>query len=171
MPDITTRQLVAATLALGSVVMFAASASACGSCDCCATGHTHDGEAHTHGVLPTASQILARDVTVTRMAPTVTQRFIVVGDTQGDNESGPREFMPSLISSINQHNASRMVVPGDLVGTGGASTWDQWITQASQFNGGLQNIIMTPGNHDQPSGSDALWQSTFDQTPGGQAWL
>ncbi|MEM9419415.1 MAG: LamG-like jellyroll fold domain-containing protein [Planctomycetota bacterium] len=152
-------------MTLGAVSLLAPAAWACGDCSCCDTGHTHGDGGHSHDLLPNASDILARNVSASRMGPSVVQRFVVVGDTQG------LSIMPQLISSINQHNPSRIVQPGDLVGTGGAGSWGQWINHASQFNGGLQNIIMTPGNHDLPAGSDALWQSTFDQTPGGQAWL
>lgn len=132
--------------------------------------HSHEGDSHSHDHESDISP-LARNVSTAGAGASVVQRFVVVGDTQGDNESGPREFMPELIQSINTHNASRIVLAGDLVGTGGNSTWNQWISNASQFNGGLENIIMTPGNHDQPSGTDALWRSKFSQTPGGQSWL
>lgn len=165
---LTTRS-VFASLALGAGLWASPAAMACDSCSCCDTGHTHGGGGHDHGFESGVSQVLARNVSAAPAAASVVQRFIVVGDTQGG--SGTNPFMPQLISSINQHNASRIVLAGDLVGTGGSGTWGQWINTASQFNGGLENILMTPGNHDQPVGTDALWQSTFDQTPGGQAWL
>jgi len=165
----TTHRLALASMAFGAALIASPAALACDTCSCCDTDHSHGSDTHSHGFESGVSQMLARNVTATRAGASVIQRFIVVGDTQGGSGTSP--FMPQLISSINQHNASHMILAGDLVGTGGSGTWNQWINSASAFSGGLENIYMTPGNHDQPVGTDALWQSTFDQTPGGQAWL
>ncbi len=128
--------------------------------------HSHgDGTVHTHAA-PTsfATDVLAENVSASAAA-TGTYRFVVVADTQG------QAIMDQLITNVNTHNVDKMVIPGDLVDTGAAGSWASWITKAQNFNGGLSNIIMTPGNHDLPVGTDSLWQSTFDQTPGGQPWL
>ncbi|XAL98326.1 metallophosphoesterase [Phycisphaeraceae bacterium D3-23] len=161
----TTRTLLT-TLTVGVAGLAAPAALACDTC----AGHTHaPGETHSHDT-PTGTPLAQN---VTRMGPgTGTFRFVVVGDTQGG--SGTNPFMPQLISSINEVDPANILLAGDLVGTGGSGgsgTWNQWINSASAFNGGLENIYMTPGNHDQPVGTDSLWQSTFDQTPGNQAWL
>ena len=175
LPSTAKRNLLRVTLTLLAALGATSLSRACDMCGCNRNAdathqHSHEGDSHSHAAASTSAP-LARNVTAAGGSSSIVQRFVVLGDTQGDNESGPREFMPELIQSINAHNASRIVLAGDLVGTGGNGTWNQWISNASQFNGGLENIIMTPGNHDQPSGSDALWRSKFSQTPGGQAWL
>ncbi|MDC0935442.1 metallophosphoesterase, partial [Pirellulales bacterium] len=141
--------------------------------------HMHaDGSTHSQGSTTSAAP-LALDVSPAAGMSSLVQRFVVVGDTQSNGSggtgpsgsAGPRGFMPQMIENINSHNASRLLLAGDLVNTGGNGSWNDWIAEAQNFNGGLQNVLMTPGNHDQPSGTDALWRSKFSQTPGGQAWL
>lgn len=97
-------------------------------------------------------------------------RFAVVGDTQGQH------LFEQIIEQVNRHGASHLIVPGDLVDTGGTpeerfGSWQSWIGQARAFGPGLERILMAPGNHDLPSGGDERWRRTFSRTPGGAPWL
>ena len=66
---------------------------------------------------------------------------------------------------MNAQSLDLAIYPGDLVGTGGASSWDNWIGITSTAN---FDRYMVPGNHDLPVGGDALWQSKFNWLPDSQ---
>ena len=86
-------------------------------------------------------------------------RFGVVGDTQGLG------YVEQLITDMNRHDPAAVIFPGDLVGTGSASSWGEWNRLTSHFVGGENRRLMVPGNHDLPVGGDALWQQTFSWLP------
>lgn len=97
-------------------------------------------------------------------------RFAVMGDTQGQH------LLSTLVEGVNRHGAEYLVIPGDLVSTGSVDakqhgSWQSWIQQAAAFKPGLDRILMTPGNHDLPSGGDQRWRDTFANTPDGGTWL
>ena len=97
-------------------------------------------------------------------------RFAVMGDTQGQH------LLSTLLEDVNRHGAEYLVIPGDLVSTGSVDakqhgSWQSWIQQAAAFKPGFDHILMTPGNHDLPSGGDQRWRNTFVSTPDGDAWL
>ncbi len=97
-------------------------------------------------------------------------RFAVIGDTQGQH------LFSTLLEDVNRHGAEYLIIPGDLVSTGSVDakqhgSWQSWIQQAAAFAPGYNRILMTPGNHDLPSGGDERWRSTFANTPDGNAWL
>ena len=91
-----------------------------------------------------------------------TFRFGVLGDTQG------LQYVEQLITDMNAHDPSLVIFPGDLVGTGSASSWGEWNRRTEHFVGGPNRRLMVPGNHDLPVGTDALWQQTFDWLPDSQ---
>ena len=103
-------------------------------------------------------------------APARILRFAVMGDTQGQH------LFPALLQDLNRHDAEYLIIPGDLVSTGSVQagqhgSWQSWIQQAAAFAPGHDHILMTPGNHDLPSGGDDRWRATFAQTPAGEKWL
>ena len=80
-------------------------------------------------------------------------RFAVIGDTQGQH------LFSTLLEDVNRHGAEYLIIPGDLVSTGSVDakqhgSWQSWIQQAAAFAPGYNRILMTPGNHDLPSGGD-----------------
>ena len=89
-------------------------------------------------------------------------RFGVLGDTQG------LQYVEQLITDMNAHDPALVVFPGDLVGTGSASSWGQWDSLTEHFIAGPNRRLMVPGNHDLPVGGDALWQQTFNWLPDSQ---
>lgn len=86
-------------------------------------------------------------------------RFGVVGDTQG------LQFLSQLTADMNAQSLDLAIYPGDLVGTGGVSSWDAWLATTGTAN---YDRYMVPGNHDLPVGGDALWQSKFSWLPDSQ---
>jgi hypothetical protein len=86
-------------------------------------------------------------------------RFGVVGDTQG------LQFLSQLTADMNHRGLDLAIYPGDLVSTGGSSSWDNWIGATNTAN---FDRYMVPGNHDLPVGGDALWQSKFSWLPDSQ---
>ena len=145
------------------VVVATPGAVACDDCGCSAPDvvddvedcqpHSHGGtrhghpHSHAHGAGATTLSPLAQNVVPSANGTSARVRFAVFGDTQG------LSILDQLIADVNGHNVDRIIIPGDLVGTGGDGSWNNWIAKAQNFNGGLANILMTPGNHDQPSGN------------------
>lgn len=131
-----------------------------------------------HGILLAACLSLAASCTGVDHEPHAKRilRFAVIGDTQG------QQILPALVRDLNANDAEYLIVPGDLVSTGGTSpgenpakpafgSWQSWIQQAASFGPGLDHILMAPGNHDLPSGSDERWRTVFAKTPDGKPWL
>lgn len=161
----------AITLAAISVGVIGRPVAACDDCGCQSTAaatcthHVHaDGSTHSHDHEPApgmgsggAGSYYQWDVPTTP-APGA-MRYTVLGDTQG------LSILDQLVVDMNAYNPEFFIQPGDLVSTGGAGSWDNWLSITDSFNG---ERYMVPGNHDLPVGGDALWKSKFSFLPDSQ---
>ena len=145
-------------------------ARGCDVCSCtenCDTsGHAHgDGShGHSHASMTGGGGMKFTPLSLgpARSSSAATQtsvRFGVLADTQGLG------FVSQLTTDMNNQNLDLSIYPGDLVSTGGTSSWDNWISDTSHAN---FDLYMVPGNHDLPVGGDALWQSKFNWLPDSQ---
>ena len=144
-------------------------AMACDNCGCNRNGnaasaaHDHGSDAgHQHsaaGMMSFSSD--AQRPAASGLAAPIT--FAVVADTQGGG--GPASIVPRLASDIASHNPDFSIFAGDLVGTGGISTFNQWNSATSVLAG---SRFMVPGNHDLPATTNANWQSAFSYLPDSQ---
>lgn len=90
--------------------------------------------------------------------------FVVIGDTQG-GASGPNvgidALTPQILSDASARNPLFTVFPGDLVGSGTPSRWNDWLTATAAFG---DNRYIVPGNHDlHPVRAATMkqWQQVF----------
>ena len=136
---------------------------ACETCACrskeCSHSHGHHHSDSGHGATRFTPLSLGSSAPATAAGTTSSFRFGVVGDTQG------LAFLSQLTTDMNTQSLDLAIYPGDLVGTGGSSSWDNWIADTSSAN---FDLYMVPGNHDLPVGGDALWQSKFNWLPDSQ---
>lgn len=171
---IVSGRVLTALLSIGCATIAGRPAAGCDSCGCSATDqcvpHSHadlgddvDDDVigqHSHGMrftpLALGSSLAAEQPA---RGSNSQFRFGVVGDTQG------LQFISQLTSDMNNRSLNLAVYPGDLVGTGGSGSWDNWIAATSSAN---FDLYMVPGNHDLPVGGDALWQSKFNWLPDSQ---
>ena len=127
--------------------------------------HNHGDGSHSHGATSGGMSFMPLSMGLTTPAAGATAsasapiRFGVVADTQG------LAYLLQLTTDMNTQGLDLAIYPGDLVSTGGSGSWDNWISDTNSAN---FNLYMVPGNHDLPSGGDALWQSKFSFLPNSQ---
>ena len=98
-------------------------------------------------------------------------RFVVVGDTQDNGNTGGGindEVWPRMALDMNAHEPAFALFCGDLVSGGSLgltqNQWQDWLQATAPFNG-LR--YMTPGNHDMYGGSGSVtaWGQNFPWLP------
>jgi hypothetical protein len=91
-------------------------------------------------------------------------RFVVIADTQQGatpGGTGIDAISPQIISDAAARNPLFTVFPGDLVGSGNRTNWNNWLTATAPLG---DNRYIVPGNHDfHPTRGLGMktWQEVF----------
>ena len=138
------------------------------ACDGCTDHHHHDEGAHCHCPNESSSagyQLLSNAESTNPASSSSAFTFAVVADTQGN--PGPRDFVSQMAADIHSHSPEFAVYPGDLVGTGTVSTFNEWDTATAVLG---DSRYMVPGNHDLPGrpATNDDWQTIFNWLPDSQ---